>query len=463
MGRKSVASALALVVCMSAWMPVYQECGAQEFLFEWGQPGVGDGQFSSPSGIAVDSAGNVFVADTSNHRIQKFDREGAYLLKWGSAGSGAGQFNSPQGVAVDSADDVYVADSANHRIQKFGPGGGFIAAWGSNGAGPGQFDRPVGVVVDSQDDVYVTDSGNDRVQKFDRNGVFLASWGSSGAGPGQFQEPRSIAVLITGGDLSDSIYVGDGTHRIQMFGPGGGYVREFGGDGQADGLFDGLNGMGFTAGLLVVADSGNARIQKFFYDGGFIEKWGIFGWETGRFNRPAGIAGTEDVVYVVDAGNNRIQAFAEPLPPVVDLDRSLSYTLSWTNTHTVDSSGLGCVPPADTTQNVVWSSRHAIMFSGKVYSGYASDTSLILTATYAAGGRTVSEQLDLVFQSTSRAAGTVHVVEVDDAGNSCETAGDAVLTGTTPAGAPPVTPVENGGFELKGLGGGGCFITALLR
>jgi len=69
----------------------------------------------------VDSSGNVYVADTGNHRIQKFNASGEFLAKWGSEGTGDGQFDCPYGVAVDSNGNVYVADMGNDRIQKFKP------------------------------------------------------------------------------------------------------------------------------------------------------------------------------------------------------------------------------------------------------------------------------------------------------------------------------------------------------
>jgi DNA-binding beta-propeller fold protein YncE len=465
MRHRKVSAALAIVMSVWMWLPAAPECGAQVFLFEWGQAGAGDGQFNEPSGVAIDSAGNVYVADTANHRIQKFDDLGNFLLKWGSSGSGAGQFDAPKGMAVDSADNVYVVDSGNHRIQKFGASGSFVTAWGSSGSGSGQFNQPFGVAVDSLDNVYVTDTGNDRVQKFDRNGVFITSWGSTGQGDGQFQSPRAIAVLITGGDLSDSVYVADANSRIQMFGPGGTYAVEFGGDGQTDGQFNGIDGMGFWEGFLVVADSGNHRVQESWYDGNFIVKWGIFGRDEGRFNRPAGIAGTDGVVYVVDPGNNRIQAFGSPLPPLYYLDlNSLGFILSWAGIQAVESGGLGCALPADTDQNVYWDSTYSLTLSGRSYSGYASGASLVLATTYAANGRIVSEQFDLALQSSSRAVGTVAMVEVDPAGNYCESEGRASLVGTPPVVTPgqPITPVNSGGLIGGGIGGGGgCFITSL--
>lgn len=463
MRHRKVSAALAIVMSVWMWLPAAPECGAQVFLFEWGQAGAGDGdgQFNEPSGVAIDSAGNVYVADTANHRIQKFDDQGNFLLKWGSSGSGAGQFDAPKGVAVDSADNVYVVDSGNHRIQKFGASSSFVTAWGSSGSGSGQFSQPFGIAVDSLDNVYVTDTGNDRVQKFDRNGVFMASWGTTGDGTEQFRSPRAIAVLITGGDLSDSVYVADADSRIQMFGPGGTYAVEFGGDGQTDGQFNGIDGMGFWEGFLVVADSGNHRVQESWYDGNFIVKWGIFGRDEGRFNRPAGIAGTDGIVYVVDTGNNRIQAFGAPLPPIYYMDAFLSYNLSWMNNRAVDNGGLGCVLPADTIQNV-YLTPSGMTFLGKTYSGYKSGVSFVLTTTYAANGRIVSEQFDLAIESSSRAVGTVTVVEVDPAGNYCASEGDAVLAGWPPVVTPPITPVDSGGLLGGNIGGGGgCFITSL--
>ena len=465
MRHRKVSAALAIVMSVWMWLPAAPECGAQVFLFEWGQAGAGDGQFNAPTGIAVDSAGNVYVADTANHRIQKFDDQGNFLLKWGAPGSGAGQFNSPKGVAVDSVDNVYVVDSGNHRIQKFTASGSFVTAWGSLGSGPGQFNQPFGVAVDSQDNVYVTDTGNDRVQKFGANGGFTASWGTTGDGTGQFRSPRAVGVLISYGDR---VYVADAGNRIQVFEPNSDYVTEFGGEGQAVAQFNGVGGLGVSDGGIVVADTGNHRAQEFYFDGGFIVTWGIFGRDEGRFNRPAGIAGTDGIVYVVDTGNNRIQAFGAPLPPIYYMDAFLSYNLSWMNNRAVDNGGLGCVLPADTIQNVNLTPS-GMTFLGKTYSGYKSGVSFVLTTTYAANGRIVSEQFDLAIESSSRAVGTVTVVEVDPAGNYCESEGDVVLAGTPAVVTPgqPITPVQGGGMLSGGFdnigGGGGCFIGSLLR
>src|SRR5258706_166740 len=92
-----------------------------------------------PEGVATDSAGNVFVADTYNDRIQEFDSTGQFIRRWGSRGTGAGQFSYPGGIATNSAGHVFVVDTNNARIQEFDSTGVFIRMWGSLGSGAGQF------------------------------------------------------------------------------------------------------------------------------------------------------------------------------------------------------------------------------------------------------------------------------------------------------------------------------------
>jgi tripartite motif-containing protein 71 len=136
------------------------------FSREWGSV-AGDSQFYIPRSIAVDSAGNVYVTDTFNYRIQKFSSDGTFISKWGSRGFGSGQFLRPEGVAVDPSGNVYVTDTENHHIQKFDSNGTFISKWGSEGSADGQFDSPTDAAVDpSGNSVYVADSGNDRIQVF---------------------------------------------------------------------------------------------------------------------------------------------------------------------------------------------------------------------------------------------------------------------------------------------------------
>jgi DNA-binding beta-propeller fold protein YncE len=108
------------------------------------------------------------VADSENDRVQVFSAEGEFLAQWGSEGDDDGQFKQPNGIAVDEAGNVYVADSGigNDRVQVFSAEGEFLGKWGSNGDGDGQFKQPNGIAVDGSGKVYVTDSRNRRVQVF---------------------------------------------------------------------------------------------------------------------------------------------------------------------------------------------------------------------------------------------------------------------------------------------------------
>jgi DNA-binding beta-propeller fold protein YncE len=154
---------------------------AGEFVMSWGSFGNGDGQFYFPRGVAVDqSDGSVYVVDMGNHRVQKFDTSTnvlpQLLTKWGGSSEPghassqlaqeAGQLRSPWGVTVDGAGDVYVTDTGNHRVEKFDKEGNFITQWGGYGNGDGQFNFPYGIAVDAKGSVFVVDSGNTRVQQF---------------------------------------------------------------------------------------------------------------------------------------------------------------------------------------------------------------------------------------------------------------------------------------------------------
>ena len=176
-----------------------------------GGKGLVRGQFDFPRGIAVDRAGNVIVADTTNCRIQRFTATGAFLNMFGESGFRPGEFKEPNGVAVDSRGNIYVADVGNHRIQKLDPNGRFLAEW--KGPAPG-FYGPRDIWISRDDIVYVVDQGRSRIVRLDSNGNALASWGTQGTGDGQFDEPTSVAA----DPEHNRVYVADPhNRRIQVF------------------------------------------------------------------------------------------------------------------------------------------------------------------------------------------------------------------------------------------------------
>ena len=192
----------------------------EDYLYEIGSQGDGDGQFHKPSALAMDSLERVYVADEYNHRISVFQSSGEYLGKWGELGSGDGQIDGPSGLAIDTEDNVYVVDQHNNRVQTFSTDGEYLFQWGEFGDGDGQFNLPWGITLDSHGDVYVADWRNDRIQKFTPDGRFLAKFGESGDGDGQFHRPSSSAV-----DADGNIYVADwGNERVQVLGSDGGFI-----------------------------------------------------------------------------------------------------------------------------------------------------------------------------------------------------------------------------------------------
>ncbi|OGF14586.1 MAG: hypothetical protein A2W00_07300, partial [Candidatus Eisenbacteria bacterium RBG_16_71_46] len=192
--------------------------GPSSYITNWGGLGTGDGKFNSPHGIAVNAANEIYVADLGNHRIQKFTSGGTFLLKWGAnggdgtPGGGSGAFNSPSAVAVDLSGNVYVADTGNNRVQKFTANGDYIGQWGSSGTGDGQFDAPTGIAMDAAGNVYVADGANLRIQKFTGSGTFLAKWNSKvGGGAG------ASTVLGIAGDATGNVYASFNGDRIEKY------------------------------------------------------------------------------------------------------------------------------------------------------------------------------------------------------------------------------------------------------
>jgi streptogramin lyase len=299
-------SPLAMISSISA-----QNGSNYEFMLEWGEPGIGDGQFDGLYGVAIDSNDDVYITDSLNNRIQKFNLTGDFILKWGSSGTPDGRFRTPWCLAVDSNDNIYVTDSLNNRVQKFNSTGDFILKWGTSGTGEGQFDRPFGVAVDSNDDIYVADFDNNRVQKFSSTGGFILEWGTLGTGEGEFNGPRGIAI-----DSNNNVYVGDyNNYRIQKFNSTGGFILEWGGtSGTGEGEFSRTQGLCVDLNDDVfVADLDNNRVQKFSSTGDFILEWGTLGTGEGEFNGPSGVMADPDGnIYVTDFYNNRVQKFSPP-------------------------------------------------------------------------------------------------------------------------------------------------------
>ena len=278
---------------------------------QFGSGGTGNGQFQVPQGVAVDKAGNVFVADQNGDRIERFDSSGNFTLAF----AGPGQLNGPQGLSLDPQGNVLISDSGNYRVMKYSPTGTLLTQYGKFGSAAGQFHgNPRGVAADSAGNVYAIDSGGGGlVDVFAPDGTFLRSWGTAGTGPGQWQIPRGIGV-----DAQGHVYVGDvNNHRVDVFNGDGTFVRMFG-TAMGPGQLGSPNDVDVdSTGAVFVADTGPGGIAEFTADGNFVGRTSNTGDASDGF-RPYDIAiGPGDDVWATDTNKSRVLHFSQAAPPPV--------------------------------------------------------------------------------------------------------------------------------------------------
>jgi uncharacterized protein (TIGR03663 family) len=288
----------------------------------FGSEGSEPGQFHRPRGIAHAPDGTLYVADTDNHRIQHLDQNGNPLEAWGSFADLAqgpapgGTFFEPWGIAVGPDGSVYVADTWNHRIQKFSPQGEFLTMWGFFGQAetPEAFWGPRDVVVDEQGRVIISDTGNKRIVVFGPDGEFISQFGEEGFAPGQFSEPVGLGL-----DVDGHLYVADTwNQRIQSFTPdgAGNFIPLSSWDvyGWFGESLDNKPYMDVNDQLQIFAtDPEGVRVLVFTDEGELIRYWGDFSLGNDGFSLAGAVAvDPEGGVWVSDTGNNRIMHFNLP-------------------------------------------------------------------------------------------------------------------------------------------------------
>ena len=306
------------------------------FVNKWGSQGDSDGEFEEPTGIAIDSLNDVYVSDMDfenccnplHHTVQKFSHNGTFITKWG----GNGAFVNPMGIAIDSFGNVYVADQVHQRIAKFTSNGIFITDWASQ-------INPTDIAIDSSDNVYVTEMFDSRIAKFASDGTLITKWNT---GP----ISRGIAVDSSDNIWVTSANNGDTNYLVQKFTSGGILLDQWtsaGTDGVNIPTFNGY-GIAFdSSGKLFIADTFNNRIQKYETNGTLITQFGILGTGDGELNWPHDLAiNSQDNIFISDTFNHRIQVFAKLIitinnPPVA-LDKILQTNINTPVTVTLEAS-----------------------------------------------------------------------------------------------------------------------------
>jgi sugar lactone lactonase YvrE len=270
-------------------------------------------------GVAVDqTSGAIYVADSGNARVEKFDAQGGFVAAWGFGvsdgmaqsevctsgcqagivGSGAGQFSNPTSIAVDnsgggSAGDVYVGDAGNNRVQKFDANGLLLLTIDGSTTTQGAFVSLVGVAVDQSGNLWTADGSTDNIDEFDDEGNFLQQWMDP------FGQTLAIAVDSTNG----AVYLIRGSQATERFTL----------TGENETVID--NGSGVALGLdqqggnLYVDHGGDVAI----YDstGAFVETFSL----TSSNSQGLAFGATAGGVYVSDATTDEVTLYGQPTTP----------------------------------------------------------------------------------------------------------------------------------------------------
>ncbi|MCA9981025.1 MAG: NHL repeat-containing protein, partial [Anaerolineales bacterium] len=280
---------------------------------------IGAGELLMPRNAAAGPDGRLYVADSGNHRVVVYDGTEA-VLSFGEFGVDAGQFNEPWGIAADE-EFIYVADTWNHRVQKFTLEGEFVTSFGVSGvadsaqANPGFFFGPRALALLSNNQIAVTDTGNHRIQIFDRDGNFVLAAGGIGTVLGQFYEPVGLAASLS--DEDGALFVADTwNQRVQELNADINFlpVNEWPVSAWLSQSIDNKPYLALdTAGRLYLTDPEGYRVLVFGRDGTYIGRFGQFGQDATSFDRPTGITvDAEGNVYVVDTGNGRVVKYVAP-------------------------------------------------------------------------------------------------------------------------------------------------------
>ena len=273
-------------------------------------PGNGPGQLSRPRGLATDAKGNLYVADSGNGRIQKFDPDGRFLIEFGKNGTDDTNLKDPNGVAVDADGNVYVVDVGTHRLVKFNPEGVFESVFDGEGTG---FYGPRDVAIGPNKHLYIIDQGRARIAEFDPEAKsYPHVWGKIGEGESEFAGPTGIVV----GD--DLVYVADqGSAKIKVFDLTGNFVKQLdvlswtkSADETPDVVYD------EKSKILYVSSCKSNQILAFDAAGNSLAGFGIADDE--NLNEPGALAIAEvnkkRWLYAINRGTSTIIRFELPMP-----------------------------------------------------------------------------------------------------------------------------------------------------
>ena len=259
-------------------------------------------KLKAPWGISINSHGEMVVSNCWGHTVSRLNRGGKEIQTYGSDGYRPDQMKYPRGVAIDSDDNVYVA--SQHKLQKFSRDGHLIKCVGQYGNEDEEFREPKGVRL-HHGFVYVCDWYNHHIQVFDTDLKFVKTIGSFGSSRGNFNEPYDLDF-----DNEGNAYIADCVNnRIQVIDTSGQFVRQFGQE-KGEGKLKEPSAVHVMGQFVYVSDQGHDCIAVYQTSGQFVTSFGHLGKGEGEFNEPYDITSDQNgFVYIVDFNNHRVQIF----------------------------------------------------------------------------------------------------------------------------------------------------------
>ena len=266
-------------------------------------------RLAEPLGMSVDQQGNIYLADTGNHRVLKCDAQGNLVREVGGFGFGEQQFDRPVDVWVDNSLNVFVADYDNHRLQRYDKDLNFISAYASDEALDEslRFGYPAAVAISAQGELFVADHEFNRVLRFAALGNPKTSFGDFNWGEGRLERPAKILI-----SLRNEVWVSDSLrHALMRYDAFGNFSGSFLFDKETTpcGLAEWEQGM-------IVADRKQHRLLFLNKEGERLSAFGKRGNGIDEFERPVAVLVPPQAAHahsarllVLDSGNNRVQRF----------------------------------------------------------------------------------------------------------------------------------------------------------
>ncbi|MDO8684688.1 MAG: 6-bladed beta-propeller [Armatimonadota bacterium] len=261
---------------------------------------------TEPTSMIRSSSGNIYVLETNSCKVKVFDSNGNFLRLIGEPGTSDEQLDMPYDIALGTGEDIFITEMQNSKIKRFSLNGQFLAIFGEGGVGQGKLAAPTGIAVNGSGNVLVTDHGC--VHKFDASGTWIVDYSQYGSDPGRLENPGGIAI-----DSVNNFYVGDTTT---------GYATKFLSNGEYANLR--LGEPGFNPGQFMmisavaigpsdtvyVADGPSSRIERYSSSGTHLGTIGSSGSGSNEMRMPQDTAvDSTGNVYITDRQNHRIKKY----------------------------------------------------------------------------------------------------------------------------------------------------------